>query len=435
MPSRLVYPLRPKAEWDEGVGGYLCRYFGANGYRIPREIEKALGTSYRLTPLQLERQDAKPLTEFFLQEDLNWLNSRMQVWLATSVSGRRFAPRPPKICPVCIRQFNFYRAVWDCPSIDVCTIHYCLLQTHCSCGRRFTWARLGPDWQCLCGQAATGLSARVASAAELQVAKLISSRILRAFSLQQHGFPMGGQLQRINRLHKLIHHLVQLLKLAESLLGTKVERCLVLGRLLYRWPWGFIRTVLRALRWSYRGMHKEHFIYVHSGSEMGRFLKWLETFSNSTGLYSCQVIATALRNRFGAPISTSRNIIANPALTERQQAQRLEVFAIWWGNSTLFKPEVRKQVSSHARRDFHCLVLRLQLINVLIQAANERVSPALLHRLIRSWPGTPPRMAPTPSLLIQLLDQELATFSRRTLRVLYDEARLALAKEQANVHV
>ena len=48
----------------------------------------------------------------------------------------------PKICPQCLRQGNYIRAMWDLSLVTCCPVHKCMLVDTCpQCGRKLSWHR------------------------------------------------------------------------------------------------------------------------------------------------------------------------------------------------------------------------------------------------------------------------------------------------------
>jgi hypothetical protein len=48
----------------------------------------------------------------------------------------------PKVCPLCLKDFGFCRAVWDLLPVTTCPIHRCLLLRNCpKCYRHISWSR------------------------------------------------------------------------------------------------------------------------------------------------------------------------------------------------------------------------------------------------------------------------------------------------------
>jgi hypothetical protein len=48
----------------------------------------------------------------------------------------------PRVCPLCLKEKNYIRALWDFGLITCCPIHNCLLVEKCpNCGKKLTWYR------------------------------------------------------------------------------------------------------------------------------------------------------------------------------------------------------------------------------------------------------------------------------------------------------
>lgn len=160
------YPVRPRMEEGESLAGYVSRFHGVNGHRMPAEIHGALRSLYQGRPEKATA--AFDLVQSVLGKaaelDRAWWLGRtplvsrsgnfVQMWPSLKFNAARF-------CPACLREKGFHFSLWELPMIEACPLHRCLLLTACPiCSRGLFWSGLAALWLCHCGQSITAMRYR-----------------------------------------------------------------------------------------------------------------------------------------------------------------------------------------------------------------------------------------------------------------------------------
>ncbi len=146
------------APGESGLG-YCLRSVCRNGLNL-HWLRQAAGIGYRK---HLDGRYAAPLS-WILQCQKSWLVDALpryttrdatKTWLYCGHAFRSYNHlriRCPQICPRCIHEDGFCRAVWELAPITVCLRHECALVDACSrCGAPLRWDRPAIDI-CNCGR-------------------------------------------------------------------------------------------------------------------------------------------------------------------------------------------------------------------------------------------------------------------------------------------
>lgn len=94
-----------------------------------------------------------------------------------------------QICPLCLRDTGFAKAVWELSLVTACPVHYTRLLDCCQkCSRKLTWRR--PNLlECNCGQSLGNSELETASGAELWLSSAVFSRFSEAPMVPEKEFP------------------------------------------------------------------------------------------------------------------------------------------------------------------------------------------------------------------------------------------------------
>lgn len=177
------YPVRPRMEEGESLAGYIRRFHAANGYKIPRELYKAVRALYRGTKgfavaafdlVQATFGDAVTLDRSWWlgrpsQKGVPGVNSHPPAWIT-------FQLDPLRLCPACLQNGGIHFALWELPLIEACPLHHCALLTACpACSRTLHWQDCLPDWHCQCGMPIPAMPLVPPKAGALKLARVMAS--------------------------------------------------------------------------------------------------------------------------------------------------------------------------------------------------------------------------------------------------------------------
>jgi len=153
--------VRPNPFPDESLIGYIIRLGESNGYESPSDIVNLAENSpyryssdlhkafhYNLLPFsKLLQKDFSSFT-FLFNTPLNNLADERLAYKIKSELVQFFYLR---VCPLCLRESPYYRAMWDLKLITVCPIHKCMLVSSCpDCHQKIS-IRRNQVVKCICG--------------------------------------------------------------------------------------------------------------------------------------------------------------------------------------------------------------------------------------------------------------------------------------------
>lgn len=416
------YPVRPRPHQDESIGGFLWRYFGSNGHRIPQLHQDALQLLYR----EPQAANAAPLQGVCPDSpSLQWLTHHLQLLAEVPKCWGLFLTGRPQVCPLCLKQEGFYRYEWDFPFVTACSSHGAVLQRDCECGRPLRWDGLRPDWCCTCTRSLSDL--QVVRASDEQI--FLSSLIVRR--LKQR----AGRLSRLYQNLALLDGLLRQLRIAcDSNKKRHVPRCEALLEALVDWPRGLQAMLGRKWLQACSVNDDVTYRYLHASLSTGILQKWLEKQSQAGHrVIKRHVISKLLRT---APIAY-RGMITNPSLTIEQYQHRLVTFAAWWWQVTsLAQQQYMQPISTSFNphsKEHKRFAHRLGLLNNWIHAAGLGVDPHRFISILFGMPGLPAFRNGEPVVIVQQVDQWLAGCTMRELVNLTEATRLLLGQEAGHV--
>jgi hypothetical protein len=140
---------------DESLLGYLLWLVELNCYRkiswlfnlskTPGQLWSKVSRSFLFSNSDLSRlANLVKTEESLLSHKLHPGNfeSYKFSFFGHPVNYRSIHSLYPKICPACIRDFNYVKAVWDFSLVTCCPLHNCMLINICpSCCKRISWFR------------------------------------------------------------------------------------------------------------------------------------------------------------------------------------------------------------------------------------------------------------------------------------------------------
>lgn len=201
-----AYSIRPNYYPGESLVGYVYRYFAANGYRVTIGQYIVLELLYSKKPETVEKHfnclqkalaGTKAISFERWQQNLKRNQGCVEKW-------GELAKRRLSFCPLCIKRRPYHLQLWELPLVKACPEHGCCLLDACShCGRKFTWSRLLPGFECGCGKHIGDMTYVEAEAKWLNLARKIASAkdVVVPYGMGRHVSPLfalsGYKLQDI----------------------------------------------------------------------------------------------------------------------------------------------------------------------------------------------------------------------------------------------
>src|ERR1044072_1004745 len=155
MTDRLLHTA--KREAGESLLGYILRLSDLNYYDTPARITSLAGLPRLSAAAHFISSNKVDLTTLASLSDtsVEELHRRVYYPAKHSSTGCRtvfffdhqvhhdaIRSQHAKVCPMCLTEFGFCRAVWDLLTVTCCPIHACLLLRNCpQCDTRISWNR------------------------------------------------------------------------------------------------------------------------------------------------------------------------------------------------------------------------------------------------------------------------------------------------------
>ena len=425
MLNKPDFPVRPQPRRDESIGGFLCRYFGSNGHRIPSNYLSALQEIYR-EPRALSEG---PLRELCIDTvSIHWLARQLQLLDKVPKRGRTFILGKPQVCPLCLKQDGFYHNEWDFPLVSACPCHGVMLRHQCECRRPLSWHRFRPGWYCSCNLSASDLPVIPAGKGQIWLSHFLIRRL-------------NQPTARLSQIYGYLAQLDELLLRLASLTGqykrTRADRHEALHACLLDWPYG-LQAIL-ANRWQ-QALSTEKNItyqYLHAGTPAGILIRWLRSHHlDEYRLFKRYVVPVFRYPNCFAYCST----IQNPLVTIAQYQQRLTVFLGWWRQVTALLPgqggslHLSKSTNQLHSKNYRCFTLRLSLLNNWIIAADLAIPPLRFIDALAGITGRPsPPLGYSEETIVEQIDKWLTSFHERELQQLSLATSTVLSQEAGHV--
>lgn len=425
------FPVRPKPKIGESLAGFFCRYFGANGHRIPARLLDAVRIVY-LAEESPECHEAWTLISEVLDASTGerqkfWTQEWFQmIHVQTEPLKKhveKIAARKFRFCPECLQSQNIHLAFWDLPLVFACPIHRCMLVTHCQCGMPLAWTNLVLSWTCCCGKFLPSVTAGFAHRSLIGGAKSVAA----AITLPVPGLSYEeAQIYRLGRdlcstynvliwLKLLLRRLRNALKIRLNIrMKTRAVEYWRYGSALEDWPNRLVNILQRLLIRFCRDDWKNSLVIHGRGSEAIQLLRMLDDALTDRRLPSLlRVHLVDLPTDYLLSSNALRDWIFNPVCSVSKRKRRLNTLRNWWSRL----PE-RMEVSNERLPHE---ILRLQtknqsrcaaLLNGLAVAADRSMDPMRFRSLSAAWPAMPTdtsRLSATE--FFELLAQRLLTVS------------------------
>lgn len=180
-------PFSVKPFEDESGLSWLIRLAAENLLPSPWHLFRAVGvTQAKMTVLAFDPARFAPLAGM-APEQLRSLgfpaHRRRAPWVlfrGQAVGRNKFRNVVPQICPQCVANLGYARAIWDLRLSSACPQHRCRLIDRCNtCGNRLSWLRPRVG-ACRCGVGFSAEDAPPASEAAVAVSSLIQCMVERS---------------------------------------------------------------------------------------------------------------------------------------------------------------------------------------------------------------------------------------------------------------
>ncbi len=417
--ARLDFPVRPFPNTGESLAGYLFRLHNDNGHTITAELIKILKGLYSADSLdQLEvtfrelQSVLGPALVSVLDHD-TWTYERFYLSVAPLWHQWNLATELRlRICPQCLAKYQYHLMLWELSHVTVCPVHRCRLLEHCSnCSRTLTWQTLRHDWTCLCGRALPEMSAPsvsgIRSAISAFLCNALDARRPPDYPIEHLSRIVGNRVElqyAYLRLHdlELLRAFIIRLSVDEYYSAWRTSyhaRRYVktpgrwTARLLYEWPAGFQRALLRLAKFHYRACVSTFVQIAPTTRELAVIdylcaieeYSWLDAPIRAATLNAIQSIKASFPFR--------SLVIYAPKLGKSERASRLNAFSRWWHSSyatwrRLDTSDVSLSVENFAypASDVHREERIVHIINVMITAAIADLDTTQAHQLIKHWP-------------------------------------------------
>ncbi len=140
---------------DESLASYIIRLAERNYYQSPNWILNLAGLKVNrgiylcvnpLEPSRLSQLTGVDDNQLCLMASLNY-----QTAYELNNQHYRIYKYGIKLCPLCLKELNYSRMIWDWDIVKACASHQCKLIYKCpSCQKKIKWSRPGVS-QCKCG--------------------------------------------------------------------------------------------------------------------------------------------------------------------------------------------------------------------------------------------------------------------------------------------
>lgn len=159
MSAHSTLPIRCSIAVDESFVGFLLRMANANHLRGLHWLYKLLKREsvLRIQPEDLPAVATISGTSAGRLEQAFILPYAHADKLSYRAHGHKISrlyllrPLRPQLCPICVHEYGYIRAIWDFSLVTACTDHGCALIDTCpACSRTIRWSR--PYFNaCICG--------------------------------------------------------------------------------------------------------------------------------------------------------------------------------------------------------------------------------------------------------------------------------------------
>jgi len=412
LTFHIDFPVRPSIEKGESLAGYMCRFYGANGYGVPRPLHKVLSALYRGTP-------AKATNAFDIAQSVVgdsvvldrrwWLDSTLikrpsggnqRAWLTLMYNPARF-------CPTCLSEYGFHFALWELPLVQACPLHKCVLLSKCSlCQKTLSWSKMSPAWSCCCGKSIATMPAASASQSAVTIAQLFagSDDVEQSDSFQEHvGEPTYGSycLSEVYAGLEWVSELRDIYLMLTTNFGELSYR----RRRPTRWsgpstwevklladsPEQVVHRLLRVLIKHFRS-NKFKLYFVPESANLNRAILFIKGADNSVFQNKIRMAVEYILAEYRVKLPISSVVLYSPRVSSERRIVYLTQFMSWWDMLSKRIGELDPDMQNNQRTTFSQLMLFdmrireiVDMFNLLLDAALQRVDLEDFRALSYWW--------------------------------------------------
>lgn len=407
------FPVRPQMEVGESLVGFLCRFYGVNGHRLPHELYSALIILHRGIPEGIPT--AFGMVQSMLGEVLDldrfgWVdrqsavhpNQKRQIWQNPKFNSPRF-------CPQCLLEKGFHFALWEQPLVMACPEHGCILFTACpKCSENFVWFYIRPLWRCRCGNPIMNIQPRLAEPRSQMVARAITRssdanlplQFRDVFRESTHGsysleeayiaFTWGTRFRKY--FLKQTWTQSEVIKYNRRPMRTHSDPSLWEYRLVTNSPEALVTRLLQVLQRRCKNRHFLNYFFLND-----RLIKAQEFLINSeSNVLQMKMMRTVHRfiTGYQFTLSTSFFIWCSLELNSERRNRLMLDFLAWWrvlsSHMSELDPMIREKTAivwEHGERydGYQAERIVVKILNLLLDSAAKQVDPESFSALTHWW--------------------------------------------------
>lgn len=394
--KQTMFPVRPARGIGESLPGYAYRLHDTNGHSIPPALRFAFSALYSIGNHERRQRAAETIGRVVGElTDKDWpLQPKRHGWLRQTYSWVR-------ICPRCIQDTGYHRALWELPLVQACPTHECAMVTHCICGNALSWRTIKSEWRCRCGRPLSELHAPAAGRGLVSLARLIAAcsatgnidgkQITTGVSNKFRGLSLQDTYQQVAYAHDMAILLSGAGKAGRESDQTPGEAA---GQLLMDWPRGLQGRLSQWLRFQCGGHHASVIIF-HSASPIARFWRYLAQDEHAGAMPSlAHDKAKSYLLRFILPLAFHDIAVIHPDVPDEGREAALVRINCWLSEFSAMvdhmdEPRPDQGVSTDANRwktaSRHRRSLRF-ILGHLLNASMRGDDPTRFRKIAQVWP-------------------------------------------------
>ncbi len=398
------FPIRPQRSAGESLAGYLYRFYGSNGHRVPDALHQSLESIYRPPPEPSRFDEAWRLLDAIAG---GRLDAEREVWRLNHLAappgeGRlssqaEFSYQNLRACPRCLELDGHHQAAWELPLVQTCLRHRCLLLEKCLCKRKISWRTLQADWRCPCGLDLREIANEPARRGELNTDEFVTRGI------QAYRHEAGMRSDRVQpavtpfRTVQLMHELVWQVPPPEWRAAlAKTRAGAITGRLLGRWPALLRRSLTRVERLLVAGNSQLCIELMPDVALRGVHEWYARVVADKSAAPELRQLAEWRRLDLLPPSKNGNMIVFNPTLGLQERQRRLCKFSEWWkrlfGHYEPVAPHIARLLAKRSTSSTHAMHYgsysrpHWTILNRLLDAAWADLPVEKFRPLAWAWP-------------------------------------------------
>jgi len=408
------FPVRPSIEKGESLAGYICRFHGANGHRVPHALNEGLSALYAGT-------QEKATTTFDIVQSLVGDSVAFDPtwWLDGTIIERRSGGRqrawrklnydPVRFCPACLSEYGFHFALWDLPLVQACSLHKCALLTECTlCQKTLSWATISPGWSCRCGKSIATMPAGPATKIAVSIAQFLagSGDVEQPDSFQERlGEPTYGGycLSDVYAGLEWVGELRDIFLNRDTRFGEPLYR----RRRLTRWSWPsnwdvklvadspeqVVHRLSRVLIKQFRA-DKFKLYFVPESDRLNQAILFTNGADSNVFQNKIRMAVEHILTEYSVKLPISSVVLYSPRVSSERRIVYLTEFMTWWGALSKRIGELDPDMQSNqqitsSQLKLLCMQAREmeieEVLNLLLDAALQRVAVENFRALSYWW--------------------------------------------------